>query len=145
MNLLGFGVAPMERIAPDWCSMKLRPTWPELFASPFGCFESAELRDLRIGAIATVQEQCVSRAPGPVITLTDMQGGRLYAFFWGQPFLVIAAEHVENEDIVKAVAINIRNIYCADDRRFVKAIPIEPASGLTKPVSVDFGKRSRHI
>ena len=77
---------------------------------PFGGLEAAEARRLRPRPVASGHEQCVPRSLRAVGDSPDGQNLRLDVDPLAQPVKVPAAEHVQDEEVIVTIAVQIGEI-----------------------------------
>ena len=87
---------------------------------PLRCRQVGVEADLGVGAVAVVQVNGVVAVLRPVVVHAKLQLGRLTVAQLRVTQFVLAAEHVNDDEIIQAVAVQIRKIY---SHREVTALP----------------------
>ncbi len=77
---------------------------------PVGGGDAGNGRDVRIGSVATVDLESVLAGLPSVPGLTAFSRGRIRGAALAQAKFMHPAEHVAHEDVVEAIAINVREI-----------------------------------
>ena len=78
---------------------------------PLRGLQPGERRHFRVGAVAAIQIEDVARVLRAVIHFANEGNGRLPVWQKIHAACVIAAHHIDDENVIKSVAINVRHIH----------------------------------